>query len=147
MLCLALCDLLYVLLRSTNMSEAIFFFIIIVIFLSLFTQGSTTCLMRSHFISQNFSSINYIFLKNCYILSKSWDKYSVEGPIFQHFPVWAAKHFWKHEQDKSLQQFGEYNQPIWWSTNKIWDTFSLIDQLISLDESITEMRWCSYTTL
>ena len=42
MLCLALCDLLYVLLRSTNMSEAILFFIIIIIFLSLFIQGSTT---------------------------------------------------------------------------------------------------------
>ena len=24
-------------------------------------------------------------------------------PFFQHFPVWAAKHFWKHEQDESLQ--------------------------------------------
>ena len=144
MLCLALCDLLYVLLRSTNMSEAILFFIIIIIFLSLFIQGSTTF----HVLKTFPPSFTFTFFWKIVIFHLNLEINIPLNPFFSIF-LFGLPSIFENMNKTSLynnlvsviNQFDDH-----WKKN--WDTFSLIDQLISSDESITlEMRWCSYTTL
>ena len=144
MLCLALCDLLYVLLRSTNMSEAILFFIIIIIFLSLFIQGSTTF----HVLKTFPPSFTFTFFWKIVIFHLNLEINIPLNPFFSIF-LFGLPSIFENMNKTSLynnlvsviNQFDDH-----WKKN--WDTFSLIDQLISSDELITlEMRWCSYTTL